>query len=112
MKRERHVYRRTLLRHLGRHWRKCWWTWPLGHDWASSGGYVTINSTNPARVTTCRDCGKPYSLSSFDVDDIEDLYEQLLGGSVHPHMSEPEKLALIPDDVRKAHDAYWTEVRA
>jgi hypothetical protein len=44
-----------LARHLLRRvWWRCFWTWPLGHDFSRSGDYLM-----------CIYCGKPWRLSSY-----------------------------------------------
>jgi len=56
--------------------RSCYWAWPWGHDWQTSGsGMVTTNSTDWKRVSKCEHCHKPYSWDSFDVWDLADFAE-------------------------------------
>lgn len=71
-KRERHRERKRLLRALRPAWRRCWWTWPLGHEWPA---WVTTHSTWHGDVSRCANCGKPYSLSSFQNHHLEELLE-------------------------------------
>lgn len=58
-KRSRSAFRKALIRRAKPAWRRCFWTWPFGHQ---------IMSLNGCMV--CKWCGKPtgfHSASEFDL---------------------------------------------
>jgi hypothetical protein len=84
-KRERHIARKRILRALRPAWRRCWWTWPLGHEWPH---WITTSASLPDRVSRCENCGKPYSLSSFSLYDLGRLYEKTTGEDIDTLLGE------------------------
>lgn len=68
LKRERHSVRDGFISAIraARGTRRCWWTWPLGHEYR--GRWIT---TSPARsVTRCETCGTPCSFDAFSFYDL------------------------------------------
>jgi hypothetical protein len=80
IKRERRAIRRALIalieESIGS--RRCWWTWPLGHDFGGRG-YITTHSTDATNISRCAVCGRPYGWGSFDLYDLFRFAEEKTG---------------------------------